>query len=73
LRLSVEQDADLQGLVSAAFVRMSQEAATTHCFPAMQQALDLVAGVESQRRGSRATCAGKWESKSACRNLLRKR
>src|SRR6266404_4833414 len=46
LRLSVEQDAELQGLVSAAFVRMSQEAATTHCFPAMQQALDLVAGME---------------------------
>jgi hypothetical protein len=51
LRLSVEQDAELQGLVSAAFVRMSQEAATRHCFPAMQQALDLVAGVESQRPG----------------------
>jgi hypothetical protein len=51
LRLSIEQDAELQGLVSAAFVRMSQEAATTHCFPAMQQALDLVAGVESQRPG----------------------
>jgi hypothetical protein len=50
-RLSVEQDAELQGLVSAAFVRMSQEAATTHCFPAMQQALDLLAGVESQRPG----------------------
>jgi hypothetical protein len=30
---------------------MSQEAATTHCFPAMQKALDLVAGVESQRPG----------------------
>jgi hypothetical protein len=50
-RLSVEQDAELQGLVSAAFVRMSQEAAATHCFPAMQKALDLVAGVESQRPG----------------------
>lgn len=51
LRLSVEQDQDLQSLVSAAFVRLSQEAAATRCFPAMTQALDLLAGVESQRPG----------------------
>jgi hypothetical protein len=51
LRLSVEQDADLQALVGAAFVRLSQEAATSRYFPAMEQALDLVAGVESQRPG----------------------
>jgi hypothetical protein len=51
LRLSVEQDGELQGLVSAAFVRLSQEAATSRYFPAMEQALDLVAGVESQRPG----------------------
>jgi len=51
LQLSVEQDSELQGLVSAAFVRLSQEAATSRFFPAMEQALDLVAGVESQRPG----------------------
>jgi hypothetical protein len=51
LRLSVEQDQDLQSLVSAAFVRLSQEAASQRCFPAMEQALDLLAGVESQRPG----------------------
>jgi hypothetical protein len=51
-RLSVEQDADLQALVSAAFVRLSQQAATSHYFPAMEQALDLIAGVESQRPGT---------------------
>jgi hypothetical protein len=51
LRLSVEQDAELQALVSAAFVRLSQEAATSRYFPAMEQALDLIAGVESQRPG----------------------
>jgi hypothetical protein len=51
LRLSVEQDIELQALVSAAFVRLSQQAATNRCFPAMEQALDLVAGVESQRPG----------------------
>lgn len=51
LRLNVEQDANLQGLVSAAFVRLSQEAATSRCYPAMEQALDLLVGVEAQRPG----------------------
>src|SRR5258708_489248 len=51
VRLSVEQDAELHGLASAAFVRMSQEAATRRNFPVMQQALDLIAGVETQRPG----------------------
>ena len=51
LRLSVEQDAELQSLVSAAFVRLSQEAAASRTFSAMEQALDLVAGIEAQRPG----------------------
>jgi hypothetical protein len=51
VRLSVEQDQDLQTLVSAAFVRLSQEAAATRCYPAMEQALNLLVGVESQRPG----------------------
>jgi len=59
LRLSVEQDSELQGLVSAAFVRLSQEAATSRYFPAMEQALDLVAGVESQRPGIAHSLRGK--------------
>lgn len=59
LRLSVEQDQDLQSLVSAAFVRLSQEAATQRCFPAMEQALDLLAGVESQRPGIAKTLRSK--------------
>ena len=59
LRLSVEQDLELQGLVSAAFVRLSQEAATSRYFPAMEQALDLVAGVESQRPGIARSLRGK--------------
>ena len=57
--LSVEQDQDLQSLVSAAFVRLSQEAATQRCFPAMEQALDLLAGVESQRPGIAKTLRSK--------------
>jgi hypothetical protein len=51
LRLSVEQDHDLQSLASAAFVRLCQEAAAKRHFGAMAQALDLLAGVESQRPG----------------------
>ena len=52
LRLNVEQDAELQGLVSAAFVRLSQEAATSRSYAAMEQALDLLSGVEAQRPGT---------------------
>jgi hypothetical protein len=59
LRLSVEQDAEVQALVSAAFVRLSQQAATDRCFPAMEQALDLIAGVETQRPGIAQTLRGK--------------
>jgi hypothetical protein len=51
LRLSVEKDSEIQGLVSAAFVRLSQQAATSRHFPAMEQALDLLASIESQRPG----------------------
>jgi hypothetical protein len=59
LRLNVEHDADLQDLVSAAFVRLSQEAATNRCYPAMEQALDLLSGVEAQRPGTARTLRSK--------------
>jgi len=48
-RLTMEQGADLQAVVSAAFVRLCQEAAAIRFFPAMEQALDLIAGIEAQR------------------------
>ena len=59
LRLSVEQDSEVQGMVSAAFVRLSQEAATTRSYAAMEQALDLIAGVETQRPGIARSLRGK--------------
>ena len=59
LRLNVEQDAELQAAVSAAFVRLSQEAATSRCYSAMEQALDLLAGVEAQRPGTARTLRSK--------------
>lgn len=49
LQLSLERETELQVLVGAAFVRLSQEAASQRCFPAIQQALDSLDGVESQR------------------------
>jgi hypothetical protein len=59
LRLSIEQDQDLQSLVSAAFVRLSQEAATHRHYAAMSQALDRVEAVESQRPGIGKTLRAK--------------
>ncbi len=50
-RLTIEQDAELQTVAGAAFVRLCQEAAAIRFFPAMEQALDLLAGVEAQRPG----------------------
>ncbi|HKW65333.1 MAG TPA: hypothetical protein VJN89_22470 [Candidatus Acidoferrum sp.] len=51
LRLSVEKDDEIQGLVSGAFVRLSQQAATSRFFPAMEQAIELANAVEAQRPG----------------------
>ena len=51
-QLAVEREPELQTLVSAAFVRLSQEAAGKRCYPAMQQALASLESVEAQRPGS---------------------
>ena len=48
-QLSVERDDNLQGLISAAFVRLAQEAGTRRMFPALLQALDSLDAVENQR------------------------
>lgn len=44
-----EQDPEIETLLSAAFVRLSQESATRRYFPAMQQALDSLADLEEHR------------------------
>ena len=72
LRLNVEQDAELQGLVSAAFVRLSQEAATNRCFAAMEQALDLISGVEAQRPGIARALAREDGHRRACAGVCRR-
>ena len=51
-QLAVEREPELQTLISAGFVRMSQEAASKRCYPAMQQALSSLDAIEQQRPGS---------------------
>ena len=51
-QLAIEREPELQTLISAGFVRLSQEAASKRCYPAMQQALASLESVEAQRPGS---------------------
>src|SRR5258708_6887521 len=51
-QLALEREPELQTLGSGAFVRLSQEAASKRCYPAMQQALASLDSVETQRPGS---------------------
>ena len=48
-QLAAEKDGELQTLLSAAFVRLSQEAASRRYYKAMQQALDSLADLEELR------------------------
>jgi PilZ domain-containing protein len=48
-QMGEEKDPELQTLLSAAFVRLSQESAARRYFRAMQQALDSLAELEEQR------------------------
>jgi hypothetical protein len=48
-QLAAEKEIELQTLLSAAFVRLSQEAALRRYYRAMQQALDSLADLEEQR------------------------
>lgn len=48
-QLSLERDDNLQGLISAAFVRLSQEAGARRFFPALLQSLDSLESVEHHR------------------------
>ncbi|MGC2231086.1 MAG: hypothetical protein WBA09_06250, partial [Candidatus Acidiferrum sp.] len=47
-QLALEREPELQTLISAAFVRLSQEAASKRCYPAMQQALSSLDSIEQQ-------------------------
>jgi hypothetical protein len=49
MQMGGERDPDIQSHVNSAFVRLSQEASARHCYPAIQQALTSLDGVENQR------------------------
>ena len=51
VQLAEERDSELESLVGAAFVRLSQEAAKTRSYPAIQRAVELVEYVEAERPG----------------------
>jgi hypothetical protein len=51
-QLAIEREPELQTLISAAFVRLSQEAASKRSYAAMHQALASLDAVEAQRPGS---------------------
>jgi PilZ domain len=48
-QMAAEKDTELQTLLSAAFVRLSQESATRRYYRAMQQSLDSLADLEESR------------------------
>lgn len=48
-QLCVEQDPELQSLVNAAFVRLSEEATASRCYPAIRQTLDSLEQIEARR------------------------
>lgn len=48
-QMAMEKDAELQTLLSAAFVRLSQESASRRYYRAMQQSLDSLADLEELR------------------------
>ncbi|MBZ5693773.1 MAG: hypothetical protein LAN36_00280 [Acidobacteriia bacterium] len=52
LQLAEEKNPELQSLVGAAFVRLSQEATNTRSYPAIQRSVELVEYIESERPGS---------------------
>jgi hypothetical protein len=51
VQLAEERDSELESLVGAAFVRLSQEATKTRSYPAIQRSVELVEYVESERPG----------------------
>jgi hypothetical protein len=51
VQLASETDSQMQSLLSAAFVRLSQEAANKRSYPAVQRSVELVDYVESERPG----------------------
>ncbi len=73
VRLSVEQDQDLQSLVSAAFVRLTRKRRQNGVSPPWNRRLTCWPAWKRNGRELRRRCGRRWESKTACRNLWTKR
>jgi hypothetical protein len=55
VQLADEKDSQLQSLLGAAFVRLSQEAATLKSYPAIQKSVELLDYLEGERPGAGKT------------------
>jgi hypothetical protein len=53
LQLADEKDPQLQSLLGAAFVRLSQEATRSRAYPAIQRSVELIEYIESERPGAK--------------------
>jgi hypothetical protein len=53
LQLADEKDGQLQSLLGAAFVRLSQEATKSRAYPAIQRSVELIEYIESERPGAK--------------------
>ena len=51
LQLAEERDSEMQSMVGAAFVRLSQEATNRRAYPAVQRAVELMDYVDGERPG----------------------
>jgi hypothetical protein len=51
LQLAEERDSEMQSMVGAAFVRLSQEASNKRVYPAVQRAVELMDYVDGERPG----------------------
>ncbi len=52
VQLAEERDSELQSLVGAAFVRLSQEAGKSRAYPAMQRSIEVLEYIEAERPGT---------------------
>ncbi|HEY6442176.1 MAG TPA: hypothetical protein VIY66_02420 [Candidatus Acidoferrales bacterium] len=52
VQLAEERDSELQSLVGAAFVRLSQEAGKSRAYPAMQRSIEVLDYIEAERAGA---------------------
>ena len=73
VQLPEEHDSEMQSLVGAAFVRMSQEATKKRSFAAIQRSVELIDYVEDERPEMGKNLRPKIAIETGCRNSSMKR